>query len=358
FCEGGGNLFGLTFDADGNLFFSSNGNDLCYRAVQGGYYRKNFGKHGPLHHPHAYGFFEHLQYDGPVAGPTPGGTVYLGDTFPPRFRGAFLCNNFLHHAASWWELRPHGTTSTATFRGWLWEANDAWANPTDLCLGPDGAVYVCDFFDKRTAHPDPDADWDRSNGRVYKIEAKGTRPVTGLDLARLSSKELVALLQHRNGWYADQARTLLAARRDAAVLPELRELALREDNGLLALQGVWALHVSGGFDDPVASRLLKHPDAYVRCWTVPLLGDAGSVTPELGQQLAALAAGEPSVVVRCQLAATARRLPGKDGLAIVERLLERNLDGGDPYIPLLLWWAVEARALSDPDELLRFFTIP
>jgi len=38
-------------------------------------------------------------------------------------------------------------------------------------------VYVSDFYDKRTAHPDPDAEWDRSNGRIYKIEAKGTKPL-------------------------------------------------------------------------------------------------------------------------------------------------------------------------------------
>src|SRR3982750_969246 len=91
FSEGGGNLFGLTFDADGNLFFSSNGSDLAYHAVQGAYYRKNFGKHGPLHNPHAYGFFEHLPYDQAVARPRPGGTVYLGDTLPGRFRGTLLC---------------------------------------------------------------------------------------------------------------------------------------------------------------------------------------------------------------------------------------------------------------------------
>ena len=67
--EGGGNLFGLTFDADGNLFFSSNGTDLGYHAVQGGYYRKNFGKHGPLHNPYTYGYFEHLPWDKSPAGP-------------------------------------------------------------------------------------------------------------------------------------------------------------------------------------------------------------------------------------------------------------------------------------------------
>jgi putative membrane-bound dehydrogenase-like protein len=359
FCEGGGNLFGLTFDAHGNLLFSSNGGYLFFHGVQGASYQKAFGKHGPLHNLHAYGFFTDVKKLAPVRGaPTTGGTIYLGDAFPERFRGAFLAGDFLGHTASWWDVRPRGSTFEAAPGGVLLDSHDTWFCPTDLCLGPDGAMYVCDFFDKRTAHPDPDAEWDRSNGRVYKVEAKGTRAVTGLDLARLSSKELVALLRHRNGWYADQARTLLAGRRDLAVLPELRELALREDNGPLALQGLWALHVSGGFDDDIASPLLKHSDEYVRAWTVRLLGDTRTVAPELSQQLAALVGSDPSVVVRCQLAATAKRLPGKDGLPIVERLLERNLDGTDPYIPLLLWWAVEAKALSDTDELLRFFTIP
>ena len=116
FCEGGGNLFGLTFDADGNLFFSSNGNDLAYHAVQGAYYRKNFGKHGPLHNPHTYGFFEHLPYDQAVAGPRPGGTVYLGDALPDRFRGAFLCCDFLQHSASSWRLARSGLDVSGELR--------------------------------------------------------------------------------------------------------------------------------------------------------------------------------------------------------------------------------------------------
>ena len=61
------------------------------------------------------------------------------------------------------------------------------------------------------------------------------------------------------------------------------------------------------------------------------------------------------MIVRCQLAATARRLPGGDGLPIVERLLRRGLDRDDPYVPLMLWWAIEAKALSDTERLLAFF---
>ncbi|MCA1684440.1 MAG: hypothetical protein LC745_00335 [Planctomycetia bacterium] len=355
FCEGGGNLFGLTFDADGNLFFSSNGVDLAYHGVQGAYYRKNFGKHGPLHNPHAYGFFEHLPYDRPVAGPRPGGTVYLGDALPDRFRGALLCCDFLQHSASWWRLAGRGSTFGAVYGGRLLDSRDTWFCAPDLCQGPDDAVYVCDFHDPRTAHPDPDARWDRSNGRLYRVAPPGTRPVVGLDLGLRTGPELVELLRHPNGWYVDQARVQLAARRDTSVRPALTAMARQTDDPRLALQGLWGLHVAGGLDDAIAAELLGHPGENVRAWTVRLLGDGGKAPSALAARLAEMATTDTSVTVRLQLAATARRLPGADGLPVVERLLRRGLDRDDPFIPLMLWWAVEARALTDADRLIPFF---
>lgn len=359
FCEGGGNLFGLTFDEKGNLFYSSNGNYLFFHAIQGAYYLKNFGKHGPLHNPHTYGHFLDVKKRTPVrTGPSTGGTIYKGHTFPRRFRGAFLCGDFLGHTASWWTVKPFASTFEANFGGLLVDSHDTWFGPTDFCLAPDGSVFLCDWFDKRTAHPDPDADWDRSNGRVYKIEAPGTKPVSGLNLSKLTSKQLVALLKHANGWYADQARVFLAARRDASILPELRDLALAETDENLALQYLWALYVSGGFDDEIAGRLLKRPQEYVRAWTVRFLGDERQVSPELAEKLFDLARTDPSPVVRCQLAATAKRLPAKLTIEMVQHLLNRNLDRDDPYIPSLLWWAIEHKALAEPDALIRFFTGP
>ena len=93
-------------------------------------------------------------------------------------------------------------------------ANDTWFAPSDVTVGPDGAVYVADWYDKRTAHPDPDADWDRSNGRIYKIEWKAGKSRPALDLTRLSSMELVKLLAQANDWYVRRARRILADRRD------------------------------------------------------------------------------------------------------------------------------------------------
>jgi len=357
FAEGGGNLYGLTFDADGNLFYSSNGG-LFWHAVQGGYYQKSFGKHGPLHNLYTYGYFQHTKNSGVTGTPTTGGTIYLGQSFPDRFRGAFLCGNFLGHSASWWKVTPRLTTVEATHGGLLFDSRDSWFGPTDLTLGPDGAIYIADFHDQRTAHPDPDANWDRSNGRIYKLQAVDAQPPEKFDLTKLTSEQLVELLHHKNGWFAQRARVLLASRRDESTWPKLRSIAASTENGRDALQGLWALHVSGGLDEDFAAKLLEHPYEYVRIWTVRLLGDNKQVSPKMAQRLIALAEREPSPIVRSQLACTAKRLPADVGLPIVTRILDRNLDNDDLRIPLLLWWAIESKTISDREAVLEQFAQP
>ncbi len=356
FAEGGGNVYGLTFDPDGNLFYSSNGSALFWHAVQGGYYQKNFGKHGPLHNPYTYGFFPHVKHNGVNGGHIIlGGTTYSGDSFPALFRGAFIGANFLSHNVSWWRVHPLGSTVQAELGGKLFDMNDPWSDPTDVCEGPDGALYISDLYEIRKAHPDPDADWDRSNGRIYKLRAEGAQTIPRFDLANLSSAALVKLLRGTNGWFAGRARVLLASRRDPSVYPELRRMALAPDNGRQSLQGLWALYVSGGFDDGIASRLLRHPYPYVRSWTVRLLGDANKVSPGISRQLAALARADPSAVVRSQLASTAKRLRAADAAPIITALLDQSKDADDPQVPLLIWWAIEDKALPAEREMVAYF---
>ncbi|QDU18963.1 PVC-type heme-binding CxxCH protein [Urbifossiella limnaea] len=353
FCEGGGNVFGLTFDDAGNLFYSSN-LGLFWHAFQGGYYLKNVGKHGPLHNPYAYGHLSHVAHDAPTGGPTTGGTVYRGDSFPPRFRGRFLAGDFLRHTASSWELKPSGATVTASFRELLLDSRDPWFGATDLCVGPDGAVYVGDFYDRRTAHPDPDADWDRSNGRVYRVQALGAKAAPKIDLGALRTEELVALLRHPNGWTADRARVLLAGRAGRESWAALRELA-RDKEPRLALRGLWALHATGGLDQKFAEELLANPSEHVRAWAVRLLGDRKAVSPRLAERFAELAKSDPSIVVRAQLLCTARRLPSGQALPVVEQALRRGADVGDPVLAWLLWWAVESQAMAAAGRVTAFF---
>jgi putative membrane-bound dehydrogenase-like protein len=357
FCEGGGNSWGLDFDRHGNLMYSTNvGGFVMLHGVQGGYYWKSFGKHGPLHNPHAYGYFDHVPHRDFRGGHvTVGGIFYRGGSFPPAFRDRYIAADLLGHNVYWHDVELDGSTFRSRHGGELLRSNDTWFAPSDVALGPDGSVYVADWHDKRTAHPDPDAEWDRSNGRIYKIEAKGTRPYAGGDLGKLPREKLVALLSHPNHWYVRKARQVLADRRDPEVIFPLRALVLESKDEQLALEALWALYVSGGFTDGFAREALEHRSPHVRRWTVRFLGDERKVSPALGRRLIHLASKEPDVTVRSQLASSARRLPAAVGLPIVERIVLRDEDGRDPHVPLLLWWAVEGHAIGALRDVVSLF---
>src|SRR5439155_23555269 len=175
--------------------------------------------------------------------------------FPERFRGKVIAADLLGHAVYWHDVTPAGSSFRSAHGGELLRGNDTWFAPCDVVAGPDGAVYVADWHDKRTAHPDPDAEWDRSNGRVYRIAARGTKPVAPFDLSRLPSDKLVSLLSHRNDWYRRKARRVLADRRDPEVIFPLRRMVLEARDEELQLQALWALYVRGRFDDGFAEKL-------------------------------------------------------------------------------------------------------
>jgi putative membrane-bound dehydrogenase-like protein len=351
--EGGGNMWGLDFDAGGEMFVSSNvGPALLVHGVPGAYYEKHFSKHGALHNPHAYGWFTHAAHEGARGGHvTVGGVVYQGGSFPAEFRGKFIAANLLAHEVYWHELVPQGSTFRSRHAGVLLDSRDTWFAPSDVTVGPDGAVYVADWHDQRTAHPDPDAEWDRTNGRIYRIQAQGAAPVIVGDLQARSSAELAALLSHPDAWFVRRARRILAERRDAGVAPALLAGALQEADPGLALESLWALHTSSGLEEESALKLFEHSSERVRAWTVRLLGDSQSVSNGIGTRLAAMARRVPSLLVRRELASTAQRLAAPEALRIVGGILERDADAADPCVPLLSWWAVERHALDGATRL-------
>jgi putative membrane-bound dehydrogenase-like protein len=351
FSEGGGNTWGLDFDRHGNVIAGTNWSLACLHQVQGGYYIKGFAKHGPLHNPHTYGYFDHIPCPNFKGGHvTCGGIIYEGGAFPERFNARYIAGNLLANGVYWYDLDPKGSSFTSKHAGELLVANDTWFRPVDLQTGPDGAVYVADWYDKRANHVDPVDNWDKTNGRIYKIESKVRQavPKVSLPLSRLTSDELVSLLSHSNDWYHREARRILAERRDTSVIPRLRKI-IHDEQGQLALEGIWALYVSGGLDDPFALKTLHHANEDVRTWTVRLLCDPKKVSRSVATALVELARTDTSPTVRSQLACSAKRLPGSDCLAIVRELLRRDEDVKDPHIPLLLWWAIEDKAISHRD---------
>ena len=109
-------------------------------------------------------------------------------------------------------LEPQGSSFTGPLRRRPADANDTWFRPVDCLAGPDGSVYVADWYDKRANHVDPVDNWDKTNGRIYKIEHQGTRLGRG---ARTSNKQD----QRRTGQPCSPPQRLVCRARPAASWP-------------------------------------------------------------------------------------------------------------------------------------------
>ncbi|MBP88268.1 MAG: dehydrogenase [Planctomycetaceae bacterium] len=365
FAEGGGNTWGIDFDQFGNLFAGGNTVEPLVHHVQGAYYVKGFGKHGPLHNPHTYGYFQPVKHHGYTGDSLTGGFVlYQGGAFPERFNGQCIAPNGRHSAMRWSTVELRSSTFATRAAGDFVTTSDIWFRPVDSTVGPDGALYVADWYDYNLSHSSPKnrSQWyqpSRDDGRVWRVAPSGVKPISAhqLDLSKKSNAELIALLSHPNDWYARQARRLFAERRDKSIIPALEKM-LDSGDQRLALQALWSIYVSGGFDIRLAEKTLESEHEYVRAWTVRLLGDKRSVSPALGSKLVRLAHSDSSVVVRSQLACTAKRLPADAAMPIVAELLRHTKDAEDVHVPLLLWWAIEDKAISATSVVLGLVESP
>jgi putative heme-binding domain-containing protein len=356
FAEGGGNAFGLEIDAHGRIFSGHNGGDTRgFHYVQGGYYQKGFAKHGPLSNPYTFGYFGAMKHD-KVPRFTHCTIIYEGGALPEAYNGKLFGVHPLMSHVVYSRLDRDGSTFKTEDLGHAIDSTDHWFRPVDIKVGPDGAIYVADMYEGQIAHLlHHEGQIDKTNGRIYRLKAKGAAPLAPFDLSKRSPAELVELLRSPNKWFRRAALRLLGDRPDPALAPQLLR-KLEDDKGMTSLELLWAIHACGGFNESVALKTLAHSNPFVRLWTVRLLGDeAKELSPPLADRLVALARGESNVEVRSQLACTARRLPAAQDLPIVRELLAHGEDLDDPHVPLLLWWAIEAKAESDRDAVLALF---
>jgi putative membrane-bound dehydrogenase-like protein len=357
FAEGGGNTYCIDFDAQGRLFSGSNYSDT--RGVhyeQGGAYIKGWGKHGPLMNPHSYGWFEHMAHNGFKPRFAQSMILYEGGLIP-SLEGQIVAAMSLVNRVQASRLYPDTSTFRTEDGEPLLLTDDRWFRPVDTKAGPDGAIYLADWYDSRLSHMDPRDTWHKESGRIYRMQAKGARPVKPFDLSKLATGDLIHQLKSPNKWTRQEAQRLIADRHDAAALPPLRAL-LKHESGQLALEALWALHTSGGFDDALAIETLRHANPSVRSWTIRLLGDSKKLSPALQPRLVELARTEPDLHVRTQLAASCKRWPTPAALPIVRELCLRSEDAADKHQPLLIWWALESKAAGSRTELLSLFKEP
>ncbi|MEP6668842.1 MAG: PVC-type heme-binding CxxCH protein [Chthoniobacter sp.] len=358
YAEGGGNTFSCEFDAQGRVFSGTNGAARGMHYDQGMSGVKAFGKHGPPDNPYGFGYFDHMETKSDNKRFSQAFCIYDGGLMDAALGGHFIAANALQNMVYVSRRVPVTSTFRAEDEEPLLHCTDRWFRPVDIKVGPDGCIYLADWYDTRLSHVSPVDDWSKTDGRIYRVRPTGANvALKPFNLHTAPVSELIGYLSHANRWFRQQAALELGWREDKSALPQLEKLA-RDPKNSHAVDALFAIHMLGGLDDNLAMDLLKHPDPYVRRWVVRCAGDRNETSTLLASGLKSLAATEQQPEVRTQLLCSAKRLPAEAGLPIVRTMMERNEDMQDQRIPLLLWWAVESKAVSDRDAVLALFEDP
>ncbi len=278
----GNGQFGLTFDDYGNRFVCSNRNPCMHIVLEDRYLRRNpdLAVSAVTHDvspageasrvfPISRAWTTSTLHAGQFTAAC-GVTIYRGDRLSDEYRGnSFTCDptgNLVHRDV----LESDGATFRAREQSGKREflaSPDEWFRPVNLANGPDGALYIVDMYRAVIEHPEwvpdelkhrPDERFGDDRGRIYRIvRSDAARPATGRrrpELSKMSSAELVGLLEHDNGWHRDTAFRLLHERQDHSVVELLEQLARQ---GKRAVARVHALCTLDGFDALTDALLLQ-----------------------------------------------------------------------------------------------------
>jgi putative membrane-bound dehydrogenase-like protein len=376
FAHGTSNPWGVDFNDRGQAFLTSCVIPHLYHVIQGGRYERQAGQHfNPYTYDDIKTIADHRHYLGanPHGGngrsdaaggghAHAGALIYLADTWPAEYRDSIFMNNIHGARLNRDILTPKGSGFVGSHGPDFLLANDSWSQILNFRCGPDGNVYMIDWYDKNQCHRNEVEVHDRTNGRIFKIvygePARRPFVVKGRDgehrsLAELSNVELADLLAHPNEWYVRHARRLLQER--AAKQPpdpQHREaialMAFGHPQETYRLRLLWALHGYGGLDESHIVRGLVDESPYVRAWTIQLAMEDRAPSQATRATFAALAKSDPSPVVRLYLASALQRLPLEQRWEILEALAAHGEDSVDPNLPLMVWYAAEPLAASDP----------
>ena len=355
FAEGGGNTFDVEIDDKGRLYSGDNGNSRGQYYKQGGYYVKNPGKHGAYTNPYTFGHLANMELQGDETRFTHAFIRYQGNALPQRYNNHMIAINPLNSYVQLTRFEPNGSTFKTIDEEKIMSTKDRWFRPVDIASGPDGYIYIADWYDSRISHIDPRDTWDKNSGRIYRLRAAERNPdgATKFNLYKKSDSELMALLSDKNIWFRQQALQILADSKNFNLMPELLKMLTGTD-AQQSLEALWAIHIKGGFNDDVAKASLMHNDPFVRMWGVRLIGDSKKVSTAIADEIVKLSLNEMHPEVRSQLAATAKRLHNITSVGIIRNLLN-NDDSNDPDLPLQIWWAIESVAESQRDDVVKIF---
>ena len=363
--ESGGSQFGMTLDAWGRKFESSNSVPIEMVMFDEHYLARNPYLAAPSSRLRIYADGSSIYRTSPVepwrtlrtelrikktfSGPVEGGGtpagyftgacgvhIYKGDALPKELYGnAFVCEgsgNLIHRM----RLEPNGVGFTAhrieQEKEFL-TSDEIWFRPIQFTEGPDGALYLADMYRQIYEHPDAvppsarkhlDLLAGNDRGRIYRIVPEGFKQPPPVRLGAMSTEKLVGLLEHANGWHRNTASRLLYERQDLEAVEPLEKLAAESDSPLGRMHAIWILAGLERLTPDVVLARLADPHPRVREHAVRLAETVLADSPAVRAKLYAVVDDE-DLRVRYQLAFTLGEIAGSQATGALARVVKRDV---------------------------------
>jgi putative heme-binding domain-containing protein len=312
------NPFGLALDPWGYVYSADCHSRPIYQLIRGGYY-PSFGK------PHdGLGFAPEMCSHEHGSTAICGLVVYDADQFPAEYLGTAFIGNVVTNRINFDRIVWKGSSPRAVEQPDFMSSKDPWYRPVDIKLGPDGALYIADFYNRIIGHyevPLNHPGRDRKSGRIWRIVWKGEKAKPAVDprpdahSAKVS--DLIQDLSSPNLTVRMRATNVLAARGDKAAVPPLRQ-ALRQpvdgpSRGVGAAHALWVLDRLGECEADDLAVALGHARDLVRVHAGRVLAERSKWTnTERGQVLKLL--GDSSAHVQRVAAEALSRQPQPENL--------------------------------------------
>ena len=286
-------------------------------------------------------------------------TFYRGGAFPASFGNLAFLAEPEHNLILSNVISPAGATFEARRlrQGKEFLAStDPWFRPVNFYVGPDGALYVLDYYRRVIEH----AEWTArevyeseaayqgtEQGRIYRIVPDSGLPALAQDmrLGESTDEELVEHLENPNVWWRMTAQRLLVDRQSADAVQPLIQLFENSDSATARVHALWTLEGLGKLDAGLIEKALADPEPGVRENAVRLAESRLSNSPSLAEALVKLG-DDPDPRLRFQLLCTLGPVESSLARTAREKLLARDIEDR--------WFQVAALS-SASDGGLRMF---
>lgn len=245
-------------------------------------------------------------------------TAYLADDFPAPYNNATFIAEPVSNLVHVDILTDSGVSYKASrlfANKEFFSSTDAWSRPVNMYVGPDGALYILDYYRRVIESPEWMSEeaikagnlYDGiDKGRIFRItpvNGKKADWMKGLTLGDASSDQLIRELSNPNGWWRINAQRLLVDRADKSAVPALEEMASGSATAMGRLHALWTLEGMNALQPSLVKKALKDSVAGIRENAVKLAELHLKDDPALGSDLIALQ-HDKDIKVRFQLLLT------------------------------------------------------